>query len=347
MIGLCLCMVIVTAGPADDREDAPSILGRTQLECPACHKSFTTIVCVRSNTRAGVDRDLFARSLGAQPEFYRISTCPHCGYSGYLADFDPSVTLMPDVANRILQSPGLKLPPGFGPGSDPSELDASVRYALAVTCYQWRQKSDEAIGWLYLRSSWVEREKGAHLPPDPRLRRALAYIERWRPALGSTDNQLDVEMKLAARASEALLTGRFTRYQRPYLELAVALILRRHGENTQAGSILRRLQQADANLFSEDLRTGMTAMQQSIIRERKHQEKAADAFERALLADLVSADNRPAAMYLLGELFRRLNHDAEAVKWFDRTLKEPDLPADLRGWAEEQRSYCLGSWPQE
>jgi len=254
---------------------------------------------------------------------------------------------MPDVVNRILRSPGLKLPLGFGPGSDPSELDVSVRYALAVTCYQWRQKSDEALAWLYLRSSWVEREKGAHLPPDPRLRRALAYIERWRPALGPTDNQLDVEMKLATRTNEALLTGRFTRYQRPHIELALALILRRHGENTQAGSILRRLQQADANLFSEELRTGMTAMQQSIVREREHQEQAADAFERALLADLVSADNRPAAMYLLGELFRRLGREAEAVEWFDRTLKEANLPADLRGWAEEQRSYCRGSWPQK
>lgn len=346
MIALYLCIAALSASPASDREDALSILGRTQLDCPACRKAFTTVVCVRSNTRGGVDRDLFARSLGAQPEFYRISTCPRCGYSGYLADFDPSVTLPPDVTDQILRSPRLTLPPGFGPNSDPSELDASARYALALTCYQWRHKSDEAIAWLHLRSSWVEREKGAHLPPDSRLKRALAYIERWRPPLGPTDNQLDVEMKLATRTSEALLTGRFTRYQRPYIELALALILRRHGENAQADSILRRLQQADAGLFLDDLRIGMATMQESMAREREHQQRAADCFERALLADLVPAGNRPSAMYLLGELFRRLGREAEALEWFDRSLKETTLPADLRNWAEQQRSLCPGSRPQ-
>lgn len=341
MIAFCVSMAALLAGPVGDKEDSLSILGRTQINCPACHKDFTTILCVQSNTRCGVDRDLFARSLGAQPEFYRISTCPRCGYSGYLSDFDSSVTLMPDVANRILRSPGLTLPPGFGPNNDPSELDASARYALAITCYQWRRKSDEAIAWLYLRSSWIERERGANFPPDPRLKRALDYIERWRPPLGPTENQFDVEMQLATRTSEALMTGRFTRYQRPHVELALALILRRHGENTQTKAILSRLQRADAIRFSDDLRAGMDAMQGSIAREREHQQQAADAFERALLADLIPAENRPAATYLLGELFRRLGRETEALRWFDRALQDRSLPSDLRNWAEQQRFLCL------
>ena len=53
-----------------------SLLGRYLLTCPVCKQDFTGITCPQSNIRAGVDRDLFARGMGPQPEFYRIATCP-------------------------------------------------------------------------------------------------------------------------------------------------------------------------------------------------------------------------------------------------------------------------------
>src|SRR5262245_1813103 len=112
-----------------------SILGRFQLTCAVCRQEFTSIACRQSNSRGGIDRDLFARALGPQPEFYRISTCPQCGYSGYAFDFAPGVSLPPDFIERVMKKPRLELPSGFGPQSDPRELDASIRYALAITCY--------------------------------------------------------------------------------------------------------------------------------------------------------------------------------------------------------------------
>jgi hypothetical protein len=341
MIAIYLLTTALLAGPAVQGDDPLSLLGRTELRCPACRKTFTTIICVQSNTRCGVDRDLFSRSLGPQPEFYRISTCPKCGYSGYLSDFDPDLTLSPDVRERILNSPGLKLPAGFGPASDPQDLNAAARYSLAISCYQWRQRSDEALAWLCLRASWVEREEGSSLPADPRLRRVLNYLERWRPPLLGSQNQLDVEMQLAARTAEAVAAGRFNRYQRPYVDLALALMLRRHGENSQATAILDRLAKSSPDAFSQALRESMAAMQQSIGREQQYQRQAADAFERAFLANQLTADNRAPAMYLLAELCRRLGRDAEATRWFDRTLQEPALPPDLRTWTNEQRILCL------
>ncbi len=345
MILFCLCTAALLAGPGDDREESLSILGRTAVSCAACRRDFTGLVCVRSNTRGGVDRDLFARALGPQPEFYRVLTCPHCGYSGYLSDFGPQVTLPPEVLDLILRTPRLALPPGFTAQSDPRDLDPAVRYSLAIRCYEWRRKSDEALAWLHLRASWIERENGALLPADPRLKRVLEYIERWRPPIGSGENQLDVEMHLATRTAEAVASGRFNRYQRPYVDLALALILRRHGENIQAGALLKRLLKADAAAFSAELRAGLSAMQASIAREQEHQRQAAAAFERALLADLVSAENRPSAMYLLGELCRRLGRETEADNWLGKALAEPSIPADLRAWTAEQRQLCRAEKP--
>ena len=340
MIAFCLCIATLLAGPGDDREESLSILGRAELSCAACRNGFTGLVCVRSNTRGGVDRDLFARALGPQQEFYRILTCPHCGYSGYLSDFGPQVTLPPEVLDQVLKTPRLALPPGFTAQSDPHDLDPAVRYALAIKCHEWRRKSDEALAWLHLRSSWIEREKGASLSSDPRLKRVLEYIERWRPPIEPAGNQLDVEMQLATRTAEALASGRFNRYQRPYVDVALALILRRHGENIQADTLLNRLLKADAEHFSAELRTSLIALQTSIAQEQEHQRQAAAAFERALLADLVPPENRPSAMYLLGELCRRLGRETEADKWLRKALAEPSISADLRAWAAEQRDLC-------
>jgi hypothetical protein len=329
---------------AGQKEEGLSLLARTDLTCPACRKTFVTVVCPQTNTRCGIDRDLFARALGPQPEFYLISTCPHCGYSGYLADFNPDRRLPADVRRKVVEQPGLKLPAGFTPDSDPRELDATYRYALAVTCYRWQQKSEEAIAWLHLRASWIEREEGAVLPPEDRLKRTMAYTERWRPPLGPTQNQADVEMQTCTRMAEALAVGRFNRYQKPYVDLTLALMLRRHGENRQARVLLDRLWRI-RDRFPDSLQQSISRMNESIRKETAQQQEAAAAFERAVLTDRITPANRGPACYLLGELTRRLGRDADAVEWFDRAIAEAALPADLRGWAVEQRQWCQTSQP--
>jgi hypothetical protein len=332
-------ILLVLLLPAGEPGPEPfSMIGRYDVTCPVCKQVFTALACPVSNLRGGVDRDLFARALGPQPEFYRVTTCPRCGYSGYHGDFDPDVVLPPGFKERVLQSPKLHLPEGFGPESDPRDLDASDRYALAVTCYQWRGKSDEALGWLYLRASWIARQEGSGLPEDARLARMFEYLERWRPVLGKGDNQADGELRTAARLAEAIAAGEFNRYQRPYAELALAVVLRRHGENRPAGVLLERL--ADYERFSELLRAGVKRMLDSTPREREAQARAADCFERALMAEQIAPPNRGPACYLLGELYRRLGRERESIRWYDQAVAEPNLPPSLREWAVQQRAVA-------
>lgn len=340
-----LCIVLASGSAlliGAEPGDVPfSMLGRYELPCPVCRQVFQAVSCPQSNTRGGVDRDLFARALGPQPEFYRIATCPKCGYSGYASDFGPDAALSPEFIERVLQPPGLDLPAGFTPESDPRDLDAADRYALAATCYRWRGKPDEALAWLHLRASWVAREEGAILPPDDRLERVFRFIERWRPALGPGDNQADAELRTATRAAEAVALGRFNRYQRPYVELSLGLILRRHGENRQAGPLIDRL--AGHAGFAQPLREGIARMQASIAAERRQQVAAAECFERALMAHQIAEANRGAAAYLLGELFRRLGRDRDAIRWYEQALGDRKLPADLRRWARQQREWIEAS----
>lgn len=338
MIGLAPLLVLVSLNPGTGLDLPLAVLGEADLSCPVCRQEFTTVLSAQSNTRGGVDRDLFARALGAEPVFYLISTCPSCGYSGYPADFSPQIDLAPDVRSRILDGQGLELPDGFTPESDPRELGAPERYRLAIQCYLWRQRSDEALGWLHLRASWVERDLGSNLPPDDRLVRVIEYAEQWRPSMRPQDNQADVEMKLATRMAEAVEMGEFNRYQRPYVELAIALILRRHGENRQARPMLERL--ASHEHFSKELHDGIASMLATIDAEQIHQRAAAQRFEQALLADRIDPVNRGAACYVLAELNRRLGRDTEAIRWYDRAVDDPRLPDDLRTWAREQRAWA-------
>ena len=75
-----ISLIVVIPTLLVQAESSLSILGRADLTCPVCETSFEMIACTRSNTRGGVDRDLYARALGPQPEFYRIAACPQCGY---------------------------------------------------------------------------------------------------------------------------------------------------------------------------------------------------------------------------------------------------------------------------
>lgn len=331
-----ICVALTTAQAV--AQTPSGRLLRYDLKCPVCRQAFTAVACPDANTREGVDRDLFARSLGPQPEYYRIATCPKCGYSGYESDFTSSVVIPPDVRDKILKKPRLALPKGFTPDSDPLDLDAADRYELAIICYRWRQRSDEALAWLHLRASWVHRDEGSTLPPDPRLVRVMQFIERWRPIRDPKENQADAEMGLATRIAEAIETGRFNRYQKPYVTLALMMILRRHGENRLAEPLIHTM--AESKDFTPVMQDAIRRMRDSMQRERKHQAAAAECFERAMMSNQITGKNRPPAYYLLGELNRRLGRDQEAIRWYDQALQSPEIDDQLKAWAGQQRAWA-------
>jgi hypothetical protein len=59
------------------------------------------------------------------------------------------------------------------------------------------------------------------------------------------------------------------------------------------------------------------------------------------MADQITAPNKAPACYLLGELYRRLSRDREAVRWYDRAMADPALPPDLRRWARQGREVAM------
>ncbi len=329
-------------GPGPCRPAAlhATVLARQETSCPVCSQKFRAVVLASTDTSAGVDRDLFARSAGPQPVFYRITTCPRCYYSGYLTDFDAKTRFPEGFRDKVLRHP--KLDPGMAitPETDQRMIPAEVHYRLAHQCYRWRGMTAESMAWLALRASWVARDTGSVLPRTDRLQRVMGFIEQWLPDDSPQTNQADRELRLTTRLAAQLAEGRFSRYQAPYVKFVLAMMWRRHGENHLFEALFPDGQRA-ADL-PEQLQAKLVEVHASIAEERKWQRRALDQFLQALDGDEIVPQNRSAADYLVAELYRRLGQRNRAVRYYDRALSDPRLDSHLADWARQQRARVAG-----
>ncbi len=306
--------------------------------CPACDHAFESLVLRSSDRRGGIDRDLFARSITAQDVHYLITTCPRCFFSGYLEDFQPG-RIDAALREKILQGPRLKPVTPISTRMKQDEIPVTTRYALAAAVFEWRGASHEARAWLHLRWAWVVREDGSYLPPTPDMMQAMREIEPRLPPARAGRNQADRELQAAALLAADWMEGLFDPPREPFVRLALALVLRRHGENAAA----RALAEPVASLpeLAEPLRSAVRTMIASIDEETRLLLVARRHFEQAVARDQVSRANRAAARHLLGEISRRLDDREAARHWYDLAMEQPDLDSELREWVRQQRELLV------
>jgi tetratricopeptide (TPR) repeat protein len=343
---MAIALSVSRVSAAQPADSSPAVaaersrVGHVPVTCPCCGGELEALVVARTNTLGGVDRDLFARALGPQPVFYRVSSCPRCCYSGYLEDFQPGVSLPPDFISQLTGAENPLRPRMQLDAATPQrDIPALLRYELAYECYRRLQRSDEALAWLCLRASWVIREESSYPPPVKGLERMVTYARRWLPPDAPEANLADRELTMCTSLAAAIGESYFNIYQRPYAELTLAMVLRRHGENAPAEHLLAGL--LEQQELPDELVAFTRRMRDSIELERHWQGLGVRHFSHALHMRTVAPANEPAALYLLGELHRRLGEPTQAVEFFDRALASPDLPPDLRAWAAAQKSAAL------
>lgn len=312
-----------------------AMINRRTVRCPVCSHTFEVFAPGEGNRAGGTDRDLFARDVGPQTVFYLVSTCPSCLFSGYAADFSSEHALPPSLVRKVREKPGLPRPAGVTKDTEQALIDPVDRYELTIRCYEWAQRSDEALAWLHLRASWVIRDGESITPPNRRLERVQRYARRWRGDRAA-ENPADEDLRTATLAAAAVAEGRLNAYQDSFVRYYLAFLLRRHGENRTAHPFLEGA--ARNALLDAPLREAAARMARSIPREQEHQRKALAHFERAILAEQVSPTNRPVAIYLAAELCRRLGRHRDAARWLDRMPSDAAaLPDAIREWVREIR----------
>jgi uncharacterized protein (DUF2225 family) len=295
--------------------------------CPACNKKVSLAMVTPIGVNAGVDHDLYARALGPQPEFYLINTCPHCYFSGYLADFDLVITS--DDCKKIRQ--GLKPTHPIKPTATPLEIETLDKYDLAWQTFKILNRSDEAMGWLALRAGWVCRDENCNLPRNSLLAKVFREAGKLVPPPDEKTNPADRELEQAKKLAEKIADTSPLPQERWAYNAAIGTLFRRHGENTKALPYI--------NVAINDSKTpdnvviDLRRMKKSLATESLWQQRAVDAFRKALDENKISKDNQSVAVYLLGQLYYRLGKKEQADRWIKKALLDPALPPRLTEWA--------------
>jgi uncharacterized protein (DUF2225 family) len=299
--------------------------------CPICDKKVSLAMISPLGVNAGVDHDLFERALGPQPEFYLINTCPNCHFSGYLTDFE--LVLIPGDRERIKQR--LKPLKFIDPNAKPQEIETLDKYDLAWQTFKILDRSDEAMGWLALRASWVCRDQYCNLPRDPLLSRVFREAGELVPAPDEKTNPADRELAQADKLAEKFNNTTTAKQDRWAYNAAIGLLYRRHGENSRA---LPYFESALADKQTpRPVVKSIQQMKKSINDELAWQQRAAESFRQAMDDRKINRENQSIAVYLLGQLYHRLGKKDRAKRWLKKAMLDPELPPTLIEWARTTR----------
>lgn len=356
-----------------------ALIVREKAVCPCCGQELSIPIVAESDTKGGVDRDLFARSSsGAQQVYYFAITCPACLFSGYPADFLPLLSKAPSFPKpqqaeiRKMVAPLWKTLPQVPPDGDILKFSGQQRLELAYVCAPVMGRSDEAQAWTALRLAWCWRQENAVLPKRERYMFALKALMRAVPD-PSDHNTSDRGVQMADLAASGRVVEGESVADRLIRRCYGAFLYRRHGElpafkktteelRKEMDTAMRDVQQRiltttapasqPVGSMEEDLATilaGIAAVRQDLERlqttvtaEERWLAIAVEHFERAIAAGQISDENqnRGLATYLVGELHRRLGRRDLALQWYD-TAGRLELPTDAKRWLAQQRKRAV------
>ena len=323
-----------------------TLIGFHRVRCPVCDKWFETHVVLSTNTVGGTDTDFFVRASGFSPVLFVAVTCPACLYSGYISDFDPTITL-DDSTKQLLQSK-LQRPEGLligEPYTVPGILDNAehtvqdihppwVKQELVARTWRLLKRPDESIAYAYLYASWIVRELSNPLKTfDMKLQKTIysALIDSITEQSNLPDAR-EASGQVAIARTLVEKVGTLKGDRKLQCSLAALCILRRHGENIEASAILDYLRPLLPDLQFREFADSLRA---SIECEEYYQRLALKYFKRVL-----DAQAQPwldaTVLYLCGELSRRLGNWRDALHYYTRAANSYNCSGDLASLIQQQ-----------
>lgn len=141
-------------------------------QCPVCGHGFEYGVLLATNAAGGVESDFRARAVGTDPVPFTVLTCPRCSYSADTAGFESPVP--PRVAYELKALVEQLF--------TDSPVKDSCRFQLAAELLDRRGDDPLAVGWMYLRASWMAREEQAAPAEQLYQRRAIESFQKYLAA---------------------------------------------------------------------------------------------------------------------------------------------------------------------
>lgn len=336
-----LAIVLIAGMPT-----AATTIADVKLRCPACGHKFKAGVIASTNNFGGQDRDFYSHASGFPPILIYPITCRRCLYSGYRDDFE--IDALDDETRALLRS-RLTLPENLPPPDDSTGLPAWARYDLIILSAEIRGLSLDYLIDAALCASWAVREDAA--PAQP------LGDHYWNCAVNYTDSmmkELSPEGQNRAIRDVALARQLVPRLQsvpngsRLCATLGVIILLRKHGELTEAMDLCRLIEPLVSH---ENFMQFADSMRVSNERERRYQQIALTYIEKSF-EEIAPFEGPAGRLYLAGELCRRLERYDKALQYFRQAAQANAIPEGLDEWIDEQQALVTnilhkGTTPDE
>jgi uncharacterized protein (DUF2225 family) len=163
------------------------------LVCPLCREPFRSSVPGGSADPGPLHTDFRREAVGFQPRSHLIHTCPFCGFTGQVPDYERDVPR--SLARRMIHS--LRY---IVRGDVPL---TSQRYEYAALCSEMLGDDPSRTGEYYLAAAWSASEEGQEAEETRHRRKAARCFER---ALATPDT-----VPACERAVTAYLIGELYR----------------------------------------------------------------------------------------------------------------------------------------
>ena len=272
------------------------------IKCPIGEDRAKTFFVLSENEYGGYDSDGATYSSGMQPRKYAIATCSKNLYSALNKDMEQTWTAEEEKEILAIIEQNKK---NFAKAELPETWE---RYDIAIDIYRWQGKSHQFLAGLYMDAAWTIRDEAVGIHED--LRGPIVadqVLELGRKELQKNLNTEQRKMVLFNLARVAHRNARFDERE----------------EFLTAFNQLSTLTEAERKA-AKDFGYYTTELEPQYLRKA----------QKELLSHIAENPNDGQALYLLGDIARRLGETESAQRFFNQA----NLTADLQ---EEQRNIIL------
>ncbi len=324
---------------------------RREARCPVCKKAFNGPISFNRNDNGGLDGDFCRHSLGQNVVESLVWSCPRCGHTHwcpemrdgkeYPGHFNEEVDakyarkvqgdIRPLMVKRLLEEVSRVSAKLQGMISEMDQLDIPdrIKYEVGLKCAEARGEDAAFLTKLALEGSYACRREMVKAVEIPALSRIIPALEGAVLKRGGVDSEPRTIIKVIVdllRASEQIeLRKKRGRPLQPaekyYLYLRLAGSWDRLGSSDMATEALDGAAKAARSIPAgpevlKPLAEVVEVRKKILKQEGIFQARAAKEMRKALVED--NAYHSGAVMptvYLLGELYRRLEQYGRARPW--------------------------------
>jgi len=275
-----------------------------EFTCPVDGTKFSGRALVETDKFGGVDSDFCAWPGGTSGMAYEVQVCPKCFYATRNDYFNQR---LPGDIKKSLKTALAKWRADHPEVTKVEELTPGQRWELTALCGIVKHNHPPLMGNLWLRAAWAARHHACHTLRmnfgDP-----MSTFE--------IVDGMEADLKAEKNENKAIV-----------LTFRLVMACHRAGDPKRRDVFVKAL---EGKKLKEKDAARLAALKEAFAREALYQQRALDAFNKALDEDKIKPDERDVYLFIVADTTRRLGKDEEAVTRYKKVKEAGKIRADIR-----------------